>query len=111
MNRAGKNLATLTAGGPEDCHFRSFFGCSVTVFLIAYNMLIENGLLPSNGKFCHYFWALLFMKLYPRNETELCSLLGGIDPKTMRKWVWPFIDAISELQYSVVSTHGHFYSS
>ena len=56
------------------------------------------------GGFNHYLWALLFMKIYPANETEMCTLLGGIDPKTMRKWVWLFIRSISGLSDTVVGS-------
>ena len=48
-------------------------------------------------------WALMFMNVYPNNETEMCTLLGGVDPQTMRKWVWPFIEGITGLSDSVVS--------
>ena len=34
----------------------------------------------------------------------MCSILGGIDAKTMRKWVWPYIGSMFELKYDVVST-------
>ena len=46
------------------------------------------------------------MKVYA-NESPMCSVLGGtrgaIDPKTMRKWVWKFIQKIAELRPVVVS--------
>jgi len=102
MNRAGKKLGKLTYGGPEDRRFRSFFGCGVKVFLTAWNLMVDAEVIPPEGCFYHYFWALLFMKLYPKNETELCGLLGGIDPKTMRKWVWPFIRALAELDLLII---------
>ena len=103
MRRHGKKLGVLTPGGPEDCRFRSFFGVGVEVFLEACNMLVKYDFYPPESSFEHFFWALLFMKLYPKNEAELCSLLGGIDPKTMRKWVWPMIRSIAKLDDFVVS--------
>ena len=46
------------------------------------------------------------MKLY-RTEPDMCANAGGscgaIDPKTFRKWLWPFLDALIDLQYKVVS--------
>ena len=47
----------------------------------------------------------LFFKVYPR-EALSCSAVGGskdvIDPKTLRKWVWLFIERIAELADDVV---------
>ena len=107
MNRAGKNLGTMHKGGTEDRRFRSTFGCSAEVCITAWNKMIQLGLLPEgdtpSASFNHYLWALAFLKLYPENETTMCSILGGIDAKTMRKWVWPYIGSMFELKYDVVS--------
>ena len=102
MNRAGRNLGTLSVGGPEDRKFRSFFGSGVTVILAGWNMMQAQGLIPDGGLVIHYLWALMFMKIYS-SETALCGHAGGVDPKTFRKWVWPFIHALAELEYTVVS--------
>jgi len=50
----------------------------------------------------HYLWVLMFMKIYSF-ETALCGHAGGVDPKTFGKWIWPFIRALAELEYTVVS--------
>jgi len=47
------------------------------------------------------------MKVYPKQSTGCLAVgasAGAIDPKTHRKWVWAFMDAIAELLYVVVST-------
>ena len=31
------------------------------------------------------------------------AMLGGVDAKTFRKWVWPMIHAVADLEYTVVS--------
>ena len=103
MNRASKRLGVLTDGGPEDRRFRPFFGVGVVVFITAYKMLLDHGLYLAECNFQHYFWAMIFMKLYPQNETGLCSLLGSIDTKTMRRGVWPIIGALALLDKFVVS--------
>ena len=102
MNRAGRNLGTLSVGGPEDRKFRSFFGEGVTIILLAWNMMQAQELIPHGGLVIHYLWALMFMKIYS-SETALCAHAGGVDPKTFRKWIWPFILALAELEYTVVS--------
>lgn len=103
MNRASKQLGTTFKGGTEDRRFRSCFGIGAHIAILAWNMMLQRDLLPDIGSFRHYLWALMFMKLYAENETEMCILMGGIDPKTMRKYVWPYIYSIFELHYFVVS--------
>jgi hypothetical protein len=48
----------------------------------------------------------LFLKVYPR-EAPGCSavdgLKGAVNPKTLWKWVWLFIERIAELVDDVVS--------
>ena len=63
----------------------------------------RGGSVPEQGGFNHLLWALMFMSVYPNNENKMCSLLGGVGPQTMRKWVWPFIEGIAGLSDSVVS--------
>jgi len=105
MNRASKQLGTMQRGGTEDRRFRSSFGCSAEVCVAAWNLMVSFSFLPEGDTkaFEHYLWGLMFMKIYPENETAMCTLLGGVDPKTMRKWVWGYIKAVHELSYIVVS--------
>ena len=82
------------SSGSEDKDFRTFFGCSVEVFLTLWGMLITTDNLPVGGQLEHLLWALLFMKQYS-GQKALCALAGGVDPGTFRKWVWQFIEAIT----------------
>jgi hypothetical protein len=45
--------------------------------------------------------------VYPKNQKVACSTAGGskgaIDPKTLHKYLWPMIRAISNLEVHVVS--------
>ena len=48
------------------------------------------------------------MKVYPKQSSGCLAVgtsAGAVDPKTHRKWVWAFIDAIAELVDVVVSNH------
>lgn len=49
----------------------------------------------------HLLWALHFMKCYP-TENQMASTVNE-DEKTLRKWVWIFIDALAGLKSEVVS--------
>ncbi len=65
---------------------------------------------PKKSKPKHLLWTLYFLKVYTR-EAPGCSTVGGskgaIDPKTLRKWVWLFIERIAELADEVVSIFCH----
>jgi hypothetical protein len=90
----------------EEHRFRSFFGARKEIFLKVWGMLGEGSLCPKNSKPKHLLWALYFLKVYPR-EGPGCSAVGGskgaIDPKTMRKWVWLFLERIAELAGNVIN--------
>jgi hypothetical protein len=90
----------------EDCRFRAFFGCSSEVAVRLWTMLVQCLLLPHKGQILHLLWALFFMKCYPTEEPA-CAAAGGqrgaVDPKTLRKYIWPFIVAIADLESHVVS--------
>ncbi len=90
----------------EECGFHSFFGARNEILLKVWSMLGEGSLRPKNSEPKHLLWALYFLKVYPREGPE-CSAVGGskgaIDPKTMRKWVWLFLEHIAKLVDNVVS--------
>ena len=106
MNRGQHKLGKLGHRTPEDVRFREFYGAPAVVVLDAWNKLVFIALVPEGGWFFHLLWALMFLKLYDR-EHDLCANAGGscgaVDPKTFRKWSRPFVTALAELQYSVVS--------
>lgn len=102
MNRAHRRLGKLTIGGPEDRRLRSFFGAGVEVILEGWYRMKDQQLIPEGALFVHYLWALMFMKIYS-TEGAMCGHAGGVDAKTFRKWVWPMIRAVADLEYTVVS--------
>jgi hypothetical protein len=111
MGRASHALGVLSSGSPEDMRFWGTFGVSAEVAIKAWGMMEEHGLLPPNPQFCHYLWALSFMRTYPPNNATLSRLLGGSDPKTIHKYMWPYIGSLAELEYFVVSLTLSFSSS
>ena len=54
----------------------------------------------------HLLWAMYFLFCYPKQE-EGCAtaagVKGAINPKTWRKYIWPMIYALSDLESVVVS--------
>jgi len=52
----------------------------------------------------HLLWALYFLRTYPSSESTAKSGCGNpCTPKTWRKWIHLFVDAISYLESRVVS--------
>ena len=90
----------------EDRRFRELFGARMDIVVHLWEMMEENNLLPKKSKPKHLLWTLYFLKVYPR-EGPSCSAVGGsggaVDPKTLRKWVWLFIERNGELADDVVS--------
>ena len=101
MWHRGKN-SKVKAASTEDRDFREFFGCSLSVASEVWDMLQSKNLSPEDGTTSQYLWALMFMKIYGK-EKNLCTLAGGVDKKTFRKWAWVFVNAIAKLEGDVVS--------
>jgi hypothetical protein len=103
QNRTSRSVGTAAM---EDRRFRGLFGARIEIVLKVWSMLWEDGLRPEKSKPKHLLWTLYFLKVYPR-EAPGCSAVGGskgaVDPKTLRKWVWLFIERIAELADEVVS--------
>ncbi len=93
-------------GSTESWHFREFFGTSVLVVKTVWELLKRDSLLPEGDRPKHLLWALHFMKVYPKQSPGCLTVgasAGAVDPKTHRKWVWAFIDAVANLVDVVVS--------
>jgi hypothetical protein len=102
-NQTSRSVGTAAM---EDHRFRSLFGARFEIVLKVWLMLWEDGLRPKKSKPKHLLWTLYFLKVYP-SEAPGCSAVGGskgaIDPKTLRKWVWLFIERIAKLADEAVS--------
>ena len=103
----GRNSSTEGAQMVEDRRFREFFGCSAIVVILVWRRLSRTLQIPFGGEPKHLFWALLFMKVYPK-EGILCKLINIKDPKKFRDRVKDFIEAIADLESDVVSYSFNF---
>jgi hypothetical protein len=87
QNRGSQCIRAKVVG---DRLFKEYFGVSVTIILVKWNLLDEHDLIPEKGEIKHHLWALVFLKVYPK-QGLMCFLVGrtkgAIDPKTFRKWV------------------------
>ena len=104
MNRVGRMVGTAAR---EDCRFREHFGgAPFTIVQMVWDMLVAGRLLPKKGEPKHLLWTLYSLKCYPKEGpgcAAIGALKGAIDPKTMRMWVWLFLEHINKLADHVVS--------
>ena len=73
-----------------------------------WELLKRDSLLPEGGRPKHLLWALRFLKVYPKQSPGCLAIgasAGANNPKTHCKWVWAFINAITNLVAAVVSNH------
>jgi hypothetical protein len=102
QNKRGQSGAPLT----EVRAFHEFFGMSAVVVAKLWSFLSQRDMIPEQGRTNHLMLALFFMRAYPKEGvtcTTVSGLGGAIDPKNLRKYIWPFIHAIAELEPVVVS--------
>ena len=82
--------------------FRSYFGISPLVCSMLWDLLRSfRQTLPRTVSANHLLWALCFLKTY-QSYYVLSSLVGGVDEKTYKEWVWKFVVAISKLKRYVI---------
>ena len=76
------------------------------VVKILWQLIVCDKLQPRGGHPEHLLWMLYFLKVYPKQGPD-CSVVGAtasiVDPETHHKWVWAYIEAITELVDVVVS--------
>jgi hypothetical protein len=86
--------------------FHEFFGMSVRVVKILWELVVRNKLQPRGGRPEHLLWMVYFMKVYPKQGpgySVVGASAGAIVPKTHRKLVWAFIKAVAKLVDVMVS--------
>jgi hypothetical protein len=88
QNRAKHRIGS---GSTEAWLFCEFFGTSVRIIEILWNLIIQGNHLPDDGCPKHLMWCLHFLKAYPKQGPG-CATVGGfergaVDPRTHRKWV------------------------
>ena len=92
--------------GTLNRRFIALFGVLPKVIAKVWELLEEWEILEQlqeGFKKVHLCWAFIYMKVYA-NETAMRQMVGGNpDEKTLRKWIWEFLEAISELEPHLVS--------
>lgn len=109
QRRSGQKLCS---DGTEDRRFRDYFGTSVHVAIIAWSLLVQTGKLPNEDDgprdIEHFLWAMYFLANYPTTQVGCAAAgtaeKGAVDPKTWRKYIWPWIYSLADLEDDVVSS-------
>ena len=86
----------------EDRDFRETFGKGPFVAHTTWTMLVAHDLVPENGELEHLRWTMMFVKQY--FKTRAMKTACNVDSKTIKKYVWPFLSAIADLEGYLVST-------
>lgn len=95
--RVGNQMTGHNCLNNEDVGLRRFiamFGVTPSICSAIWNLLESN--LPQGRTVNHLLWALLFLKNYCTEETNRAIIRA--DEKTIRKWVWLVVQAISRLK-------------
>lgn len=85
--------------------FKATFGTSPQVCSLLWDM-IDRTWMPNGSRPVHLLWALMLLKLYCAES--VLSALANAHEQTFRKWAWIFVDAIADLQYSVIVWENRF---
>jgi hypothetical protein len=107
---AGKDIQRksqrIGAVSTEDRAFRKFFGTTAVVTSTLWRLLAANDKIPAESGIKHLLWMLHFICAYLK-QGATCSMVGGlegaIDPKTLCKYIWPLIYAVSDMEPDEVS--------
>jgi hypothetical protein len=82
--------------------WNSAFGASPEVCSVLWNKMDPFETMPRGVAPKHLLWGLYFLTVYD-TEHNSSHALGKVDKKTYRKWSELFVEAISFLEYEVVS--------
>lgn len=84
--------------------FVALFGVEPYMCAIVWRELVASGWtrFTRRPKAKHFLWALIFLKCYP-TEGFLAAQVGAVDEKTIRKWVWYYVEGIAKLAPKFVS--------
>ena len=95
QNKSGRSNGSSLM---EQRTFREFFGTTAVIVSKLWSFLSQRDMIPEEGTTNHIMWVLFFMRAYPK-EGVTCATIGGsgsaVDPKTLQKYIWPFIHAIA----------------
>jgi hypothetical protein len=104
LNIMGRRNAYTTETSRR--RFASWFGTEPLVCSILWKKLVHSGWFDHAGMRGtdpkHLLWTLLFLKCYATESVN--SAIVGVDEKTYRKWIWFYMEGMTQLHTHIVST-------
>jgi hypothetical protein len=91
---------TFEALDKEICQF--FLGTSYEICAELWNLIDPVLAMSKDAEPKHLLWTICFLKNYCTKKINT-RIVGGVDEKTFRKWVWIFVPVIAKLTPEVVS--------
>ena len=82
--------------------FACFYGVKPVVMADIWNRIDPLERISQKAQPKHLLWAFVFLRKYQDEKTH-CRIVGIKDPKEFRHWCWPFVEAIADLEFDVVS--------
>ena len=101
MPGAGGQVSHLHTEKTQNFRLHALYAITPNVCMILWAMLVSYGCLDKHCQAKHLLWAFYFMKTY-LTESVLTSHLDA-DEKTIWRWVWYMIVALSDLEGDVLS--------
>lgn len=89
---SGHNLCNSERVGMR--RYKAMFGVTPNVCHIIWKLIQSR--LPEGNTPTHLLWTLYFLKNY--NTEEVNRAVFHADEKTIRKWVWVFVDHLSRMR-------------
>ena len=86
----------------DERRVHALVGVSVYMVMYLWNRLVRTNTNPTGAQFKHLFWSLHYLKTY--STVDVCCTMFKTTTKTLRKWVWLYIDVFYNWQLDVVST-------
>lgn len=74
--------------------FKAFYGVSPHICNIIWNKLVN--VRPNTSQPKHLLWCLHFLKQYDSENNN--RAVFRVDEKTFRKWIWCFIQLLSDME-------------
>ena len=93
----------------KDARYRSLFGAPLLVITAAWQMI--KYLVCDDYEIKHLLWGLVFLKVYAKNQTIHCSIVGWPTVKEFSSRSWYIIRILAEQKNRIVTLQSRFEGS
>jgi hypothetical protein len=90
----------------KDERFRSLFGAPSVVIAALWELIRSN--VNDDVEEKHLLWALVFLKVYAKNEEIHCAIVGFPTRKAFREKAWHIVHVIADLKDGLIRLENRF---